>query len=469
LTDIIRNFGGFFMFMNIRRRFHVLSAILLFACALPAQQIEYYKVTGGKGMPVLADDNSNNRIQVYLVYGMENVQISYTSSSTPHMWCRYRTRPDLNNPERVPAEQNGTTSTITDVEDGCGYYVDEGSMRRYVWIIDYRKYAFDIRRFDISPEIDECVGIRFEGDADLEDLIYYTPTGAQEKVKRVFELSYETLIWDDATKRFSPERISKTFDTHPFATSFMTSSSPERNFPLILADTEITLTGDMFARHFGVEKSATIPFYEAKAVELYSDTTIASPGTGVDADAPEGEWQAPVYATFRAYANTSVASLITWKIFKDENPSPNVLFNAEELVYTFDREGKYKITVEASNRSGGCMKENSFDISITETVMEIPNAFSPGVTPGINDIFRVRCKSVMDFRGSIFNRWGTELFRWTDPSQGWDGTYRGKYVPAGAYYYLIEYTGTDGRRRVKKGDVNVFRTRKTDTKTDIEE
>jgi gliding motility-associated-like protein len=453
------------MFMDIRRRFYSLSVILLFTCTLPAQQIEYYKVTGGKGTPLLADDNSNNRIQVYLVYGMENVQISYTSSSTSHQWCRYRTKPDLNNPERVTAAQNGTTSTITNVEDGCGYYVDEGSMRRYVWIIDYSKYEFDIRRINVSSEMDECIGIRFEGDADMEDMIYYIPTGVPEKIKRVFELSYETLIWNNATKSFSSERISKTFDTHPFATSFMPSSSPGRDFPLILTDTEITLTGDLFARHFGVEKSATIPFYEAKAITLYTDTTVVAPGTGAGADAPEGELQAPAYMTFRAYANTPVASLITWKIFKDENPSPDVIFNAEELVYTFDREGKYKITVEASNRSGGCVEENSFDIAITETVMEIPNAFSPGVTPGINDIFRVRYKSVMNFRGSIFNRWGAELFRWTDPSQGWDGKYRGEYVPAGAYYYLIEYTGTDGRRRVKKGDVNVFRTRRTDTKT----
>jgi gliding motility-associated-like protein len=454
-----------------RRIFDLLSAVLLTAYALSAaaQQTEYYKVTGGKGAPVLADDNSNYRIQVYLVYGMDNVQISYTSSSTSHRWCRYRTRPDLNNPETVPSIQDGTTSTVTDVEDGCGYYVDEGSMRRYVWIIDYSKYESDIRRLGVSPEIDECVGVRFEGDADMEDMIYYTPTGVQEKIKRVFELSYGTLIWDDATKRFSPERVSKTFDTHPFATSFMPSSSPERNFPLILTDTEITLTGDMFARHFGVEKSATVPFYEAKAIELYVDTTVATPGTGAGGgqEMQEGELQAPAYVTFRAYTNTPVASLVTWKIFKDGNTSPEVLFNAEELSYTFDRNGKYRITVEASNRSGGCMKEYSFDITVTETVMEIPNAFSPGITPGINDIFRVRYKSVMNFQGRIFNRWGTELFHWTDPSQGWDGKYRGKYVPAGAYYYLIEYTGTDGRTRVRKGDVNVFRTRgiKTEPET----
>jgi gliding motility-associated-like protein len=448
---------------NRRRKFGLLIAALLFACILPAQQTEYYKVTGGKGTPILAADNTANRIQVYLVYGMENVRISYTSSSTQHQWCRYKTRPDLNNPERVPSEQDGTTSTITDVEDGYGYYVDEGSMRRYVWIIDYGKYEFNIRSLRIAADFDECIGIRFDGDADIGDMIYYTPAGAQEKVKRVFELSYETLKWNESTKRFSPEHVSKTFESHPFGTTFAPSPSPELDFPLILTDTEIRLTGDLFARHFGVEKSAEIPFYEAKAIELHADTTLANPVSGANAEFSDEELQAPAEITFRAYANIPVASLFTWRIFKDDNTEPEVLFNAEELVYTFAREGKYRITLEVSNRSGGCMQTHSFNVAITETVMEIPNAFSPGTTPGINDIFRVRYKSAMNFRGWIFNRWGTELFHWTDPSQGWDGKYRGKYVPAGAYYYLIEYTGTDGRKRVRKGDVNVYRTKRIDT------
>jgi len=81
----------------------------------------------------------------------------------------------------------------------------------------------------------------------------------------------------------------------------------------------------------------------------------------------------------------------------------------------------------------------------------------------MNDIFKVRFKSVVSFQGWIFNRWGTELFHWSNPAQGWDGRYRGQYVPAGAYYYLIEYTGTDGKKRTKTGDVNVFRGRNIDT------
>ena len=134
--------------------------------------------------------------------------------------------------------------------------------------------------------------------------------------------------------------------------------------------------------------------------------------------------------------------------------------------YTFNRAGSFIARLDVSDRTGTCSNDENedceFRIDITETEMSIPNAFSPGVTPGKNDIFKVRYKSIVRFQGWIFNRWGTELFHWSDPAQGWDGKYRGQYVPAGAYYYLIEYTGTDGKKRAKKGDINVFRSNKID-------
>ena len=111
-----------------------------------------------------------------------------------------------------------------------------------------------------------------------------------------------------------------------------------------------------------------------------------------------------------------------------------------------------------SDRSGRCTnKDNSYKISITETVLEVPNVFSPESSPGVNDVFKVAHKSVVRFSAWIFNRQGSQLYHWTDPNGGWDGKYRGRYVPAGAYYYVIEYTGTDGRTHRKSGDINVVR------------
>ena len=126
--------------------------------------------------------------------------------------------------------------------------------------------------------------------------------------------------------------------------------------------------------------------------------------------------------------------------------------------YTFDTAGEYKVTLEVSDRSGKCThNETSYHIHITETVVKVPNVFTPGDSPGVNDIFKVVHKSVVRFQAWVFNRWGNELYHWTDPNEGWDGKYRGKYVPAGAYYYVIEYTGTDGKTHTLSGDINVVR------------
>jgi len=227
-----------------------------------------------------------------------------------------------------------------------------------------------------------------------------------------------------------------------------------------LADTELTLKGDLFARHFGVEKSIAIP-YQAKAIQVYADTLLLSSGTG-NVSGAEDELCAPAVFRFTGIANMPVASRFEWKIYNSDEPGKMLIqYHGAELEYTFNRAGSFIARLEVSDRTGLCSNEDNedheFRIDITETEMSIPNAFSPGTTPGVNDIFKVRYKSVVAFQGWIFNRWGTEMFHWSDPSQGWDGKYKGAYVPAGAYYYLIEYTGTDGKKRSKKGDINVFR------------
>ncbi|MDR0836032.1 MAG: gliding motility-associated C-terminal domain-containing protein [Tannerella sp.] len=425
-----------------------LGMFLLCINAVTAQ----YAVTGGEKTPLLALDNTNYRTKIFLVYGMNEVKISYTSQSTAHRWYRYKTKVDDLNPEPITSLQNGTTSTVSNIEDGYGYYVDEnGAMRHYVWIMDYSKSAFDARSINISSTTDPCSAIRLEGDVDLPDMIYYTPTGLPMKLEREFEVSFETLHWNDTTKIFSAERYVNETVKDPFATSF----------PPPLTDTEIQLKGDKFAACFGVEKTVVTPFYQAKAIAVYADTTIRSMGkAGAGSD---NELSAPAEIYFRAYANIPVAALFNWKIFRDEDENPVVNYNSEDFLYTFDRVGNYKVVLEVSDRTGTCYSdENQFEINISETEMIIPNAFSPGCTPGINDIFRVKYQSVIKFQGWIFNRWGNQLFHWTDPSQGWNGMYNGKYVPAGAYYYIIEYQGTDGKNHVRKGDINVFRGKNID-------
>lgn len=65
-----------------------------------------------------------------------------------------------------------------------------------------------------------------------------------------------------------------------------------------------------------------------------------------------------------------------------------------------------------------------------------PNAFSPN-GDGINDQWRPwnNVVELETYLLQVFDRWGLELFRSTDPFEYWDGTAQGKRVPLGVYVY----------------------------------
>ena len=53
----------------------------------------------------------------------------------------------------------------------------------------------------------------------------------------------------------------------------------------------------------------------------------------------------------------------------------------------------------------------------------------------MNDEWKVSYKSLISYECHIFNRWGTQMIpASTNPAEGWDGKYRGKYVPAGGVF-----------------------------------
>ena len=88
----------------LRTEIRKLGGLICFLFVVLAIQAQQYTVTGGSGTPYLLE-NPGNRIRIYLVYGMENVEISYTSSSTNHQWYRYKQK--ALDREPVSCEQNG--------------------------------------------------------------------------------------------------------------------------------------------------------------------------------------------------------------------------------------------------------------------------------------------------------------------------------------------------------------------------
>lgn len=91
-----------------------------------------------------------------------------------------------------------------------------------------------------------------------------------------------------------------------------------------------------------------------------------------------------------------------------------------------------------------------------ETI-DFPNTFTPN-GDGINDIFRPLENSLgVNFRLSIYNRYGAFIFNSTDLINGWNGNYQGKQAPAGVYFWIAKYTNIYQKAITKKGYVTLIR------------
>jgi gliding motility-associated-like protein len=85
----------------------------------------------------------------------------------------------------------------------------------------------------------------------------------------------------------------------------------------------------------------------------------------------------------------------------------------------------------------------------------IPNAFSP---KGYNELFRPVSVFVNqdDYIFSVYNRWGQLLYETRNTSEGWDGKYKGEYVPGGVYVYQVKFTTATGDPFERRGTVTVL-------------
>lgn len=149
----------------------------------------------------------------------------------------------------------------------------------------------------------------------------------------------------------------------------------------------------------------------------------------------------------------------TWRIYEKADPnSPFIKYTDMDFNYTFEKAGTYTVKLEVADPTSDWYVDAapvSFEIS--ESYLKVPNYFSPNDSPGVNDVFKVEYQSLVSFKCTIFNRWGVKLYQWNDPDQGWDGTYKGKSVKPGVYFYVIEATGSEGKRYKEMGDINILR------------
>jgi gliding motility-associated-like protein len=104
-------------------------------------------------------------------------------------------------------------------------------------------------------------------------------------------------------------------------------------------------------------------------------------------------------------------------------------------VYLATKEGRYTLT--ATNFCGSTTDE----INLTKGVCElyIPNAFTPNGDIWNNEFKAYYGDNVVEFKLTVFNRYGQLLFTTKDKNRGWDGKVNGVAQLQGAYTWVIEY------------------------------
>ncbi len=116
----------------------------------------------------------------------------------------------------------------------------------------------------------------------------------------------------------------------------------------------------------------------------------------------------------------------------------------------------FSIVIRVTDRDGNTL-DKFFTITRTRkdfSSLTITNAYSPN-GDGANDAWGVPdLRFYKGVRIQIFNSGGSRLFYTENPDIRWDGTYNGKDMPVGTYYWVIEVIETGEMRR---GVLNLIR------------
>lgn len=386
-----------------------------------------------------------------------NDSITYTGTASTANWFEFS--------ESI----NNTTNffpTLKNLKNATGYVLVADGKQTTVWIIDYQKYLPAIT--SIEPEnkpSSQCSELNLLISGSVPELSYYTYGGIKLQIPREFSIKYQTLKWDEGTKGWKQK------DT---IVSPVILPATQQTVKSPFCNTTFTLSGDQIANDLGTSIPPVVSsLYNTNAVICHLTTSITNRKHDKNNE-DKAPWDnspinfsAPLDIEFLSNANEPVAQYYNWGIYK----GTELIINRKDKDhrYTFTQAGTYKVKITASN-STACSFSDSVTVTVSESAIQVPIVFTPN-GDGYNDEFRIAYRSIVSFQCWVYNRWGRQVYMWTDPTKGWDGKINGVDAKPGAYFYVIKAYGSDydpsskpdpkTNKRVgewlMKGDINLLR------------
>lgn len=449
---IIRNNQSRFSVIFIMIRTVIFITTIILASFGISAQIQF---NGASYQPVSETPAASTGLnKLYVLHDLQNVSITYTlpSATSTFEWYEFGYQ-GAAQATPIPASslsRNGAEITLSNPRPNTGYYISAaGAAPFYFWLVDLSAYPLQFDALTPDDELSDCQTIALKLQGSAPRIHYYGINARSFELDRDIELSYNSLSPVDDKLEFTSKTVEKHF---PYINADILADAP-------LCATTFTLSGDRFMRQWGIEQSLTTPVFQPYAIDAITeaDQLQRENSNEQKTDVALGG-SAPVDITFRA-AVSDAAIFHEWQLGIDPE-FENVQVQTQELEFNhiFDEMGTFYVRFHAANAAGTCEYfGETYMVNIGESQLLCPNAFSPGSTPGVNDEWKVSYKSITSFECYIFDRWGTKMAEFHDPSLGWDGKYKGKYVPSGVYYYVIKARGADGRVYEKAGDINILK------------
>lgn len=339
-------------------------------------------------------------------------------------------------PDTIKPVQTGTDYFYP--EHGEGYMVKVGAERDVFWVFDYEQLRPTISLIEAELDCERTI-LHLEG--ELPKISYTRLSGKQMTYPRNCHVEYMSAAWSEDTEMWVD---SVAIEELTLEQEMTVAASP------VATDYAIS---DMLAEQLGVAADTLrSPVYQPVALKAHPVTITTTRGKQGEMSnevnrpySPDDvlNMSAPLEVLFKA--NGLNAEYYQWKLYKGS--SLMLTRSDAEHRYTFTDKGNYRAVVAISNSH--CQLDSvEFTISVSESMVVVPNVFTPN-GDGTNDEFRVVYRSLKEFHCWVYNRWGHLVYEWSDPAKGWDGTIGGRPAAEGAYFYVIRALGTDADENAK--------------------
>lgn len=423
-----------------------LSILLCIAATAPSGLNALDFEGSGAEIITIQPEKSTGLEAVYVLRDAAGVRVSYPSAAA--RWSSFGAAGGAY-AEPIEAVTGPGGSYITLQGGDGGLLVEDGGRQYCYWVVDYSAHAMRLDGVTVTGGDYPCERTSLSISGSAPAIHYYSINGRELLLSRDISVSYHTLVYDEDAAQYVQAERTQTLD--------YVSASNYVEAPL--CNTTFTVAGDRFLRQWDAEQNVSSPEYNAVAVGAHT-TARQEERDIANEQKPAGNaslgGSAPCTISFEAEVSDA-AVYREWQISRTpEFEIPENTFNDTDFDYTFTENGTYYVRFAAANADGSCTYTgDTYEVGIGESKLLCPNAFTPDSSPGINDEWRVSYQSIVEFKCDIFNCWGAKIISLDHPSQGWDGTYRGKKVGPGVYYYVIRARGADGRDYNLSGDINI--------------